>query len=397
MLPADADLDRAVAQLRADPVVVESAMGSGEAEEYHDRLAELVRELPFPTYVLLKDRIADGRTEKLDSYALLLSRRLGPGLYLLGQTSTPLSVTVPGYGQRSYVTYPVQFGAVDSVEKIAAAETGQQVFLLPKVLGAETVLRAAGTAGDPGTWDELEMEAGADLLKPAEREELAERAVAVQTRADFRPVVPRYVSVEWVDPGRSTMRGAWAGAAMSALVLFLGFAPWRRRRSAAPIQVPDPVLEGRLATADVARLAERIDAATATGRLVPSEVLLGLDAARQLAGSELVEDLIGTRVLTADALARLDGKEHRTCFFDPRHGPARGVARWRLGQGQIEVPVCTTCDRAITRGKQPRALHLIRRGRPVAYYERDDVWARTGYGSLVTDLAAEVLADRGRR
>jgi hypothetical protein len=31
------------------------------------------------------------------------------------------------------------------------------------------------------------------------------------------------------------------------------------------------------------------------------------------------------------------------------------------------------------------------------YYEADDVWARTGFGALVDDFAAQVVAARGAR
>ena len=70
------------------------------------------------------------------------------------------------------------------------------------------------------------------------------------------------------------------------------------------------------------------------------------------------------------------------------------MARWRLGDGYVEVPCCEPCGAAVVHDGTPQLLRLqsARGLRP--YWERDDVWARTGYGSTSDFLARDVLADR---
>ncbi len=410
MFVADIDLDRVVAHLRTDPVVVERAVGSGEAAEYDDRIGALVRKVSFPVYVMLKNHITEGNYQALDAYALVLSRRLGPGLYVLGQNNSSISVTLQGYGTRPYVTSPVRFEAMDGIEQLTAP--GAEGVVLPKVIQAETVVRAAAAAGAPTTWADLPEGAGASLIPAEEQQELAERSVTLEERARFRPTRLPYVSVEWTDPGKSTMVATWIGTAVAGVLLFLGFAPWRRRRRAGvPVRgvgkrrgidpVPDPAVELRAARKEIERLARRIGSATEAGRLVPSSVLLGLDASRLVVESADVGDVIGARVLAGVALAELDGSEHGTCFFDPRHSAASGSVHWRLGQGQVEVPVCSDCAASMGPHRAPQTLRTPVKGQPRPYYERDDVWARTGYGALsgavVGALASEVLTERGKR
>ena len=52
-MDAPTDLDALAEALRGDGVVVDRVMGSGEAQDAHDRIARLVRETPFPVYVAL--------------------------------------------------------------------------------------------------------------------------------------------------------------------------------------------------------------------------------------------------------------------------------------------------------------------------------------------------------
>jgi hypothetical protein len=47
----------------------------------------------------------------------------------------------------------------------------------------------------------------------------------------------------------------------------------------------------------------------------------------------------------------------------------------------------------VAKGRAPAALQD--RGRP--YFERDTLWARTGFGALDDDLPARVLAGEARR
>jgi hypothetical protein len=102
-------------------------------------------------------------------------------------------------------------------------------------------------------------------------------------------------------------------------------------------------------------------------------------------------DSVGALVLAQDAAAVLAGRPiPRRCFFDPGHRGATTHTRWRLERAEAEVPACPRCVRTLRAGRVPDVLGD--RGTP--YYERDTVWARTGFGSIDDELAAKVLAGR---
>ena len=82
------------------------------------------------------------------------------------------------------------------------------------------------------------------------------------------------------------------------------------------------------------------------------------------------------------------------CFFDPRHPEGTATASWRLGDGEVDVPCCTACASAVVEDGVPAHLRLPTRRGTEPYWERDDVWARTGFGAVTDDLARDVLADR---
>lgn len=128
-------------------------------------------------------------------------------------------------------------------------------------------------------------------------------------------------------------------------------------------------------------------------------VLLARTVAETLMRSDDVADLIGAVVVARTGLRDLEQlrtkrtlKAYRPCFFNPVHQPAYDRATWRVGHATVSLPACSTCLTAIRAGREPEVLRLGRRRQ--AYYERDDIWARTGFGALVDDLAAQVMADR---
>lgn len=74
----DAAIDRIVAELRVDGVVVEEPVGYGKAKVFHDRLVRLAAAQDFPTYVVLSDDLSYGPpAEGLDETVELLHRRMG--------------------------------------------------------------------------------------------------------------------------------------------------------------------------------------------------------------------------------------------------------------------------------------------------------------------------------
>ncbi len=134
---------------------------------------------------------------------------------------------------------------------------------------------------------------------------------------------------------------------------------------------------------------ERLSTAIAAAEQ-PSDEVFELYSAASKADREARSpvDHIGALLLAQHAAALLEGRDpQRRCFFDPRHRRAVTDTRWRLGDEETEVPSCRRCERALKAGRMPDTLGD--RGKP--YFERDSVWARTGFGTIDDELAARVL------
>ncbi|WP_110239340.1 hypothetical protein [Nocardioides gilvus] len=436
MLAADAtDLDALADALRVDGVVIDRVMGSGEAQESHDRIAALIREVPFPVYVALV-RTPDGVTgeghRSSESMAALLHRRLGgKGLYVVATTSgTPVIVSY-GLGADPAL---LSLSASSNEELIEQEAERRGVRLsLPDVVEAEAhTLEAEALVAEaqehneagyyPSTLDEEEVRA------------LAERSVAVFERAEWRPRSEKFVDVRTASTGFSVLVGGVVGLVV-ALLLGQSLRGWPRHASQVasrgtsksksrglsaasprtpPVDPPPappapgtPVLstERARATTLVGALAKqlsRVDLQRADADLVTTATT-ARTAAEHLLDSEDVADLVGAQVLARTGSrdlerARRGGKEaYRPCFFDPRHGEASGRIGWRLGQGQVEVPCCRRCSADVTAGREPEVLRLKGRRGPRPYWDRQDVWARTGFGAVSDSLAAEVLRERESR
>jgi hypothetical protein len=126
-------------------------------------------------------------------------------------------------------------------------------------------------------------------------------------------------------------------------------------------------------------------------------------ARRRTTGAEApTVDLVGALVLVdharndlAAAVAidagRKPPKRPALCMFDPLHGRATRDVRWQRGKRKITVPACKACASAIKAGTAPDAL----RDGDQPYFERDTVWARTGFGTFDDDLVERVA--RGER
>lgn len=120
------------------------------------------------------------------------------------------------------------------------------------------------------------------------------------------------------------------------------------------------------------------------------------------AASKLLEDadadplaLIASEVLARSGRALLTRGEGdwRPCFFDPRHGEGTVATRWRQGSADVPLPACPACAKAIAAQRPPSALA----DGDQPYWQRDTLWARTGFGAIDDRLADDVLAGRGGR
>lgn len=411
------DLDRLAEALREDGVVVDVSMGSGEAQESHDRIAQLVREVPFPVYVTLVDRLpeqvagAERGGDVHEALAALLHRRIGgEGLYVVGSPNGPSRVTAYGLDARPAPLSLLNYANQDLLQAGVEESVGEHL-RVPAVVNAEATVREAAELverareGASGQYD--------PTLDEDEAAELSERAQQLGLRADWRPGSD-YVEIRSASKGLSALVGTLT-ALGAALLLGQSLRGWPRRRSEAapgapvvsgPPPPPDLEAERGLATKELGRLVSRLAAAGGPPR--DGEALTGAltarDTAELLMDSGDVADLIGARVLVRIGLRQLrraergQGTPYQPCFFDPRHPEAKEEAGWRLGQAQVRVPCCGRCHRALVKGGEPETLRVAsRRGRPVPYYERDDVWARTGFGATSPDLARDVLDERRSR
>lgn len=411
------DIDALAEALREDGVVVDRVMGSGEAEQANDRIAALIREVPFPVYVALvehPDGLPDDSLGASEALATLLNRRLGDGLYVIGTTDSPQRVWAYGLGAD-----PGRLGLGassnddmldETMQDLGGYSIGTEDYVYPPgVVEAEAQVVAAE--------DLLDMARGpADgdypaTLSEADADRLARRALQLQASADWRPGSDGFVSIRTASSGFSAIVGL-----LSALVvgLLLGqtLRGWPRRRKPQPVDTevmpsaaPPPDLEterdrARELADTLTRSLERLDWAKVRDRDVAGRALTARDAVEPLLESDDVADLIGAQVIAragSHDLARGrrgTGGPLVTCFFDPRHAEGTSTVRWRLGDGEVDVPCCVACVTAVGHDGTPAFLRLGARRGTQAYWERDDVWARTGFGAVTDDLARDVLADR---
>lgn len=431
------DIDKLAAELQRDGVVIESALGSGEPTESHDRIAALVREVPFPVYVALVDSpsgmVAQGGRKASESVAALLHRRIGgEGMYVVAVRDGSLVVTSFGLDADETLLSLVRSANEDEVEARAKKITREQYVLLPAVVEAETaVLEAeAAVAKARRTGPDQDWEA---TISDDEATELAERAVALEASARWSPDsgLARRGQVREASKGLSVAVGITLGVSI-ALLLGQTIFGWPRRtraeaeaaaekrrrthgKAATPPR-PDTLVADFAVERDDAR--SRLDAfvarieRSASTPVVDSvgleQALLARDVA-ELVLADAERDSNALAALGASALVRtgdralargLDGRtaRFRPCFFDPRHGHTNFTHAWEFGEGGVEVPCCGKCRKALAAGKAPRSLHRpSRRGAPRPYWHDDDVWASTGFGALDEDFVRTVAqARRGK-
>lgn len=181
------DIDAIAEALRVDGVVVDRVMGSGEAQDSHDRIAALVRETPFPVYVALVERpegLPAGRSVDLDAFAQLLSRRLGDGLYVLGTDGGPQEVTSFGLGADTTLVSLTAYANKDVLEEGIEAASGGEVTVLPQVVQAEALAREAEEVVAAASTEPEQSGVYPPTLTAAEAEPFVERAVALEEAAD---------------------------------------------------------------------------------------------------------------------------------------------------------------------------------------------------------------------
>lgn len=398
-------VDGLVAALRVDPVVVDQTMGDGDAAGAHDLLTSQVRKVGFPVYVALVSRPVDDPTSDSDRAALItaLHRKLDrPGLYVVATTDHADDVEGFGIPADPTLVDVARFSATDQLQKLLPKDDypGPVAQAQLAVLTAQHAdrMRPARDYGVPSVVPRAELRriAGSRYGQPtpdvdnhhaySNRADIADRWLA--GGAGFGFVAPLVLLL---------LRGRWPGWAPSQR---LPKRPTSRGVPAAPDRVR-PAEVRALARREVDRLAGAI--AGADVRRARPEWWDRADRAREAAekvqASDDLADQVGAVVLARTGrrdLARAIGRRRDTrqdrpyhcCFFNPLHDEGVQQATWRQGDSELRIPVCHAC-RAVEDGGAPNALKIGRK----PYYERDDLWARTGYGALVDDLADVVLRE----
>ncbi len=216
------------------------------------------------------------------------------------------------------------------------------------------------------------------------------------------PVTPGQVPED--DDGGLAWPVAAGIAALLALLAAGAVVAWRRgsARQAAqlPPVLPERVFEQARTSAErelresietqLVAFAEALDKTSAPDSEPAQEsyqrALDSYSAARKaLDEATGTPDLAGSLVLIDRGRAALAGaRPQPICFFNPLHGHALQPVSWK---GDERVPACRECTTAVRGGEAPDVL--LDDGRP--YFERDGVWARTGYGAFSDDLAERIL------
>lgn len=412
MLPADvSDIDKLAEALKVDGVVIDSSMGSGQAVEVHDRIATIVKETPFPVYVAMVNRpagISGDGAEASEALASLLHRRIGgKGVYIVDTPDSLTRIVSYGFGVRASLLSLSASADADLVDAALERANGGHVYT-PRVMLAEAWARQA---------EELVQVAGEDhpvgeypsTLTDETVAEIVEFGLPLAQAQEWRPEVRRFVEADAPSKGWAALVGGLSGLVV-ALLLGQTLRGWPRSVGAGAASRTDPVdlvpdldTERALAVAEVERLAQLLadlDWSKAE-RDAAQQADQARVAASHLLDSTDVADLVGARALAAVGTqdvrraVRHRGVVLHPCFFDPRHGDGADSVSWRLGDGAVEVLCCTSCRKAVHRmDERPDVVHVPGRRAPRPYFERDDVWARTGFGALTDTFAADVLAAR---
>ncbi|NEE02429.1 hypothetical protein [Phytoactinopolyspora halotolerans] len=375
-----ATVDEMIDRLRDDPILVQPSMGMGDSALAHDVLTEAASGAELPVYVVLAqmpEELADGERPG-EQVAVLLRDELGDGVY-----------HVEFLGESSYTGV---WGAPDEYD----------------FRDAYIALRNAEENG-PGEYPRASA-----LFEAA----VVAHAAASPGQELPQSVVDDYASRPWAFIPESTTSMAdakatrWVatlatviGVLIAGIIVTLGVVrakPLKTKagvpaRRSAHETVPEQMADrARKRLASARRRFEALPGTELTAD--PGEkAARAIDAAERVldTGDEL--DAVGAYVLAliadreVDRVKRPERPAFRPCFINPLHGESHDTVR--VGGSSIDAPVCSTC------GRQQGAFLSVRKGIRgwAPYVETDTVWAWTGYGALVGDLADQVLADRGVR
>lgn len=347
--------DYLVAQLQESPVFVSDSIGRRVDDAARLELERQVEAMPFPTYLVVIPNLSEDYLSADDRLALLRDGLGEDGLYVVSD---------------------------DRASYVELAAYGVQ---LP--MRAHDITQAAYWDFDRNDPAPEKLDYVLALARGEARMPRAERAAIPPDEGG--PIPTPYREPEHSNAGLGfAIIGVFTfGAGLSATVL-----ERRRRRRLSRGRK----LAGSLPAANVRELASKAHARLArdidrTKR--PDERALDLEVAASMAldrQGKAIDDL-GALMLAERGREALKGSERQRCYFDPRHSGKATPTRWSTGRAAIEVPACKACAAAIAAGKVPDSLWD--EDRP--YWQRETVWARTGFGALRRDMRG-ALAEDGR-
>lgn len=367
-------VDQIAASLRTDPVLVEPALGTGDAAGVDKVLTDLAGELEVPVYVVLASVPAELRNAEhpAEQAAGLLNAALGDGLYYV-QFTEGIS-WVGGFGAAKDLDIRPGRGAHHRARQLGPQEHNQPT----AALEAELILRSAA---DPG------REISDDQL----REWIDTPRALVPTEA--RNHVDQSAR-RWVVTIAAALAVLIAGLTLTSVgtAYPLGL---RRARTKDREAVPslNPVDDAALSRAQKRYDNLRVEELASPHATAAAEAL---SAADLVADSTDSLDTVGTWVLAQQAERELDRihrpsrPPYRPCVVNPEHGEA--IATVPLSGSSIDAPACASC------GHERGAFLTVSTWRGERrYLDTSTVWARTGFGALVDDLPRQVIADRSGR
>ncbi|TDE10629.1 hypothetical protein [Jiangella asiatica] len=383
-VPHAGTVDELVEQLRADPVLVQPSMAMGDSRRAHEVLADAAAEVDVPVYVVLADTPSDlAHAERVAEQAAILFRaELGDGLYHVEFLDGISYTQAWGDGLDDFTVRP----AADAIRRAEANAPGEY----PRASALLEAVYTVRSAAEPGA-----------ALPDAVVDEYAGQPWAILPESDHDRADA--TAARWVAAIATGTGIVVAGLIVSLVVARTKPLP-RRHHDTGPDRAGHAP-----APADVRAQAERrLDAARRGLARLPAGSLstppataagLAIEAADRVLTSGDDLDAVGALVLAHSANRELDRmskpmlEAYRPCFVNPMHGEAQDTVQ--VGGSSIDAPVCRSCAR--DRAGRP-FLSVRRRLRGwVPYVETSTVWARTGFGALVGDLAAQVLDDRSAR
>jgi hypothetical protein len=386
-------VDQYVAALRNDPILVQQVVGAGHTAEVHRALQELATQVDYPVYVALVQAPSDITSEDGSSeLASALRRRLGgPGLYVVSIAGRTPSIQVTGAVPDPTMLSLATYAAYDRLREVAGAKES------PGYTTAVTTQLILETAASP------RFKAVTGPRDPG----------VMLTDDQLRTLAALPWARAWAGPeddyeshvGKRWMIGTTVGLGLLLVLVqtAFGWPGWKRSpRSIASRPAIDEVR--RDATTAVTALAEAV-AALPVGVPHPdvaADAVAAREAAEQaLRGKYL--DVVGALVLARSGLhdaarcqERDGGQPYRPCYFNPLHGVANIATTWRMDDAEVDLPACGACHHAVTHGRTPKVLRMAGTTSK-AYFERDDIWSRTGYGAVVEHFGQMVLSDQASR